>query len=66
VRVFVNGEAIECGATATIDSLLRAIGAERERVAVMVNERVVARAERSAVAIRDGDRIEVLQFCGGG
>lgn len=66
MRVFVNGDAMDCEDTTTIDSLLGILGADRERVAVMVNERVVARAERAGVALRDGDAIEVLRFCGGG
>jgi sulfur carrier protein len=66
MRLIVNGEVREQGGSATIPSLLKGLGADPERVAVMVNDEIVGRDRRDAVVLKDGDRIEVLTFAGGG
>jgi thiamine biosynthesis protein ThiS len=47
-------------------SLLEEQKAVPEQVAVMVNDRIVPRADFQRTMIQSGDRVEILSFAGGG
>ena len=66
MRVIINGneETIEAGMT--LAELLRRRKAEPKRVAVEVNRELVVRGEHDRTVIREGDRIEIVTFVGGG
>lgn len=66
MKLIVNGKLHEHQGAGTIQDLLREIAAIPEQVAVMVNDRVISRAEREGVVLKEDDRVEVLSFCGGG
>ena len=51
---------------ATAGELLAAIAMPRERVAVVLNENVVRRADLDATAVTDGDTVEIITMVGGG
>ncbi|MHB8420361.1 MAG: sulfur carrier protein ThiS [Myxococcales bacterium] len=65
LTIELNGETREVAAGATVASLLEELGV-RGAVAVERNRRIVPRAERPAVQLEDGDRLEVVTFVGGG
>jgi sulfur carrier protein len=64
--VRVNGSPVEVDADETVAGLLRRMGVTAPRVAVEVNREVVPAARHAAHRLRDGDRIEIVQFVGGG
>jgi len=66
MRVIINGneETIEAGMT--LAELLRRRKAEPKRVAVEVNRELVVRGEHDRTPLREGDRIEIVTFVGGG
>ncbi len=66
MRLRVNGEEHQHAGGGTVQELLAEIGAEGNRVAVMVNDAIVPKAEFGRVRLREGDRVEVLAFMGGG
>ena len=66
MRLVVNGETYEHGGNGALLSLLEELGANGDRVATMVNDEVVPKTSRSQTRLRDGDRVEVLVFAGGG
>jgi len=66
VRVEVNGATREVPDGATLTDLLRLHGVRAEQVAVEVNRDLVPRAEHAARRVREGDRIEIVTFVGGG
>lgn len=66
MRVTVNDEARELPEGATVADLVRQLGLGPRRIAVEVNRDVVPRATYGAVALRDGDVVEVVHFVGGG
>ena len=66
VTIVINGERRETAEDATIDSLLAALGLSGKRVAVELNGRVLRRPEWAAAVLRDSDRVELVQFVGGG
>ncbi len=66
MKLVVNGETVELGGAGGLPALLAHLGAIPDQVAVMVNDEVVPQARRAQIALAEGDRIEVLSFCGGG
>jgi len=66
IGVLVNGRRREVEDGSSVESLLDSLAAPKDRLAVEVNGRVVPRQARSATRLRDGDRIEIVTFVGGG
>ena len=65
MRIQVNGELREVEA-ATILALVEELGLDICKVAVERNLEIVPKSLHASTAIMDGDRIEVVQFVGGG
>lgn len=65
MRVTVNGDAREVAAT-TVAALVDELGLDRRKVAVERNLEIVPRSLHARAALGDGDRIEIVQFVGGG
>jgi thiamine biosynthesis protein ThiS len=66
IRIHVNGEARDWRGDATVADLLRDLDITTERVAVEVNLEILDRAMFAQHRVKDGDRIEILSFIGGG
>jgi thiazole synthase len=69
LRVLVNGVPRDLPASPdapTVAVLLREAGLAGKRVAVEVNGEVVPRAEHGSRALKEGDRVEMVTFVGGG
>ncbi len=64
--IVVNGETRTVGEGATVLSLLAELSLPDSRVAVERNREIVRRAAFAATALRDGDRVEIVTFVGGG
>lgn len=65
MRIQVNGEPREVEAK-TILSLVEELGLDIRKVAVERNLEIVPKSLHASTGIADGDRIEVVQFVGGG
>lgn len=65
MRIHVNGEAREVQAT-TLSGLVEALGLDPRKVAIERNLEIVPRSLHGATALNEGDRIEIVQFVGGG
>ncbi len=66
MNLTVNGEKQELMEPGTLGQLLDRLGIVPERVAVMINGRVIPKTGRNDVSLREGDRLEILTFMGGG
>jgi len=66
VKLTVNGAAHEVADGSMVLDLLLALGVDPPRVAVEVNLEIVPRARHALHLLRDGDRVEVVSFVGGG
>ncbi len=66
IRIQVNGEMREWRSGVTVADLLRDLEIGADRVAVEVNLQIVDRAKFADHRLRDGDRVEILSFIGGG
>ena len=65
LRIQVNGEPLESSA-ATVLALVEELGLDVRKVAVERNLEIVPKSLHASTSIAEGDRIEVVQFVGGG
>ncbi len=62
----INGEAREIPPVSNVRELLNVLGIAGTRVAVEVNRKIVRRADWEHSPVFDRDRVEIVQFVGGG
>lgn len=65
MQLIINGERRECKSQ-TIQMLLEEIGIEEKVMAAAVNMNVVKKEQWATFIISENDKIEFLQFVGGG
>ncbi|MDO8629610.1 MAG: sulfur carrier protein ThiS [Phycisphaerales bacterium] len=66
MRITLNGQLEALDSAATVADLLARLKLEPIRVAVEVNEDLVPRKSFEKTPLRDGDRVEIVTFVGGG
>lgn len=66
IEIQVNGERQQFESDTTIQDVLDHFGIEAKRMAVEHNEAVVKRSEWASTYVRPDDRLELLEFVGGG
>lgn len=64
--VTVNGNHQPIADGTSVGELLRTLDVAPVRVAVEVNQELVRRARFDETPLRDGDRVEIVTFVGGG
>jgi thiamine biosynthesis protein ThiS len=62
----VNGETRETPSGTTITALLHQLGLNQGRVAIEYNLHILPKAKWSDTQLAHGDRLEIVQFVGGG
>lgn len=66
IQVVVNGEPRPVNEGTTLAALLETLGLPRDRVAVERNREIVHREAWDQVSLQPEDRLEIVQFVGGG
>jgi thiamine biosynthesis protein ThiS len=66
MRVEVNGEPRELEPGSTVALLLASLGLADRPVAVERNAEIVPRSLHASTQLDEGDRLELVQFVGGG
>jgi len=66
MQIQVNGERRELRDGSRLSDLLKELSLAPERVAVELNHQVVRRNEWPNAILKDGDRVEIVHFVGGG
>lgn len=66
MRLTVNGEVRDAPDQATLAEFLASLGIEGARVAVERNLEIAPRSLWPSIRLEDGDRLEIVQFVGGG
>src|SRR4051812_48098010 len=66
LRVTINGEERKFETAVSIDRLLGELGLEPAKIAVERNLEIVPRSRYRDITVRDGDRLEIVHFIGGG
>lgn len=66
MQLIINGEERSFGELASLAALVEALGIKGDRVAVELNREIVTRGRWADTPLRDGDRLEIVHFVGGG
>jgi thiamine biosynthesis protein ThiS len=66
MNLIINGEAREFGQLATVSDLISQLGMKPDRVAVELNRELVPRGRWAATPLKNGDKLEIVHFVGGG
>ncbi len=66
MKVHVNGELKELPDGATVARLVEVLALGGTRVAVEVNKELIVKKAWDAHVLKEGDRVEVVTFVGGG
>jgi thiamine biosynthesis protein ThiS len=66
MKVFINGDARDLSGTPSLAELITQLDLPVARIAVELNREVVRRADWSSTILKEGDRIEIVHFVGGG
>jgi sulfur carrier protein len=66
IHIVVNGENREATPGATVADLLREMGLNAGRVAIERNLEILPRPQWPETHLAAGDRLEIVQFVGGG
>ncbi len=66
LEVTINGERRQIDQPVTIADLMDQLGYDRRRLAIELNREVVRRADWDNTAIKQGDKLEIVHFVGGG
>ncbi|GLZ85218.1 sulfur carrier protein ThiS [Metapseudomonas resinovorans] len=66
MRIQLNGESFELPDGQTVADLISRLDLAGRRVAVELNLDIVPRSQHAAIALCEGDRVEVVHAIGGG
>lgn len=66
MQIVLNGETRECNDNVTLLELIKSLGIETKVMAAAINMEIVKQQEWQSRVLVDGDKIELLDFVGGG
>ncbi|HEY3237770.1 MAG TPA: sulfur carrier protein ThiS [Polyangiaceae bacterium] len=66
MQIVINGDSKEVAAPLTLAELIGSLDLKADRVAVELNREIVRRERWPETPLRDQDRLEIVQFVGGG
>jgi sulfur carrier protein len=66
IKLIVNGETITSPSGATVRDLIQQLGLKPDLVAVEINRELVRKATFAERHLSSADRVEILEFVGGG
>jgi sulfur carrier protein len=66
MKVQINGQGRDFPKPIPLSALLEQLGMKADRVAVELNRSIVPRAQWGETLVVEGDRLEIVQFVGGG
>ena len=66
MQIVLNGEPASVAEAATVTALLTQLQLAGQRLAVELNGQIVPRSRWAEVALREGDRAEIVRAIGGG
>jgi thiamine biosynthesis protein ThiS len=66
IAIHVNGDLRHVTVGLTLAEMLHELGLDPSKVAVERNLEIVPRSTFGAVAVEEGDRLEIVHFVGGG
>jgi sulfur carrier protein len=62
----LNGETYAIGRDSRLTTLIEKLNLRRGRIAIELNQSVIPKAEWAGINLRPGDKVEIVNFVGGG
>ena len=66
MQTFLNGESRNVADGTSIEALVLSLSGDPRGIAIERNLEIVPKAEHSTTLLEEGDKLEVVQFVGGG
>ncbi len=66
MQIFLNGESRNIADGTSVEALVRTLSDDPRGIAIERNLEIVPKAEHPTTLLEDGDKLEVVQFVGGG
>ena len=66
MQIFLNGESRDVAAGTSVEALVLTLAEDPRGIAIERNLEIVPKAEHRETLLEEGDRLEVVQFVGGG
>lgn len=66
MQIFLNGESRNIDPGTSLEALVLTLSDDPRGIAIERNLEIVPKAEHANTLLEDGDRLEVVQFVGGG
>lgn len=66
MQIFLNGESRIVAEGTTVEALVQTLAEDQRGIAIERNLEIVPKAEHGQTRLEAGDRLEVVQFVGGG
>jgi thiamine biosynthesis protein ThiS len=66
MKLTINGESRDFPDGLTLAALVTRLGMKEDRVAVELNLEIVPRGNWEATVLKEGDKLEIVHFVGGG
>jgi thiamine biosynthesis protein ThiS len=66
MELIINGDEREFADGLRLAGLVEQLGMKPERVAIELNRDIIPRDQWAATALKNGDRLEIVHFVGGG
>jgi sulfur carrier protein len=66
MTLVINGQDYELSGVATLSDLVVELGMKRDRIAIELNRDLIPRDRWTATQLREGDKLEIVHFVGGG
>lgn len=66
MKIIINGETKEFNAKITLEEVLKKLSLEGKVMAAAVNMEIVKQNQWKTYILKDGDKLELLDFVGGG
>ena len=62
----VNGKQFDIADGATADDLIKKLNYQDQRIALEVNEAIIAKSKHIEFILNEGDKVEIIKAVGGG
>lgn len=66
MKVVINGDPADIRDGSTVAGLLEVLQIGRDRVAVEIGQEIVPKARYDTHTLKEGDKVEIVHFVGGG
>ena len=66
MQIFLNGESLDVAEGTSVEALVLTLAGDPRGIAIERNLEIVPKADHGRTMLQEGDRLEVVQFVGGG